>query len=602
MNLLLQPVDYIDNRVWRQSDFFQVFPLDGGGYFSFLDLVGGTDDYTVAEATVTGKIFDRFRAADGRVDWERYDQWDSIEMGVWLNRWYYLPSTSRLYWLTGDERFAKVVREIVEQWRLSVPLPKDYPAYFRTFRSGFDAGNRRIEQRACSTWCDFQLGQRILVVYWVAFFLSKSASWDHDAWSWLADLMVHHARLLHWADREGDFEPGNHQMLRGFALLHAAAMLAEAEERESWWELGERLMTMHATGDFTSEGISREGSFSYQLFLLAQFVHAAGLARAMGRTVPPEWSALLVKMARFLEATATPGLTTPVVNDGYEAELGPILDICRKQIAGFQLECGAKHGAKARLETFAHAGVAVLDAAEEKMPLRVLAECIPPYGHSGHWHAGKPTVLVWVAGRLLLGDCGCPNYDDPLYGTWYRRSPAHFTVTVDTQEDAEFVSDVRWDRPPSLNLARCDRTESGAVLLFENNGFRRLEHPVDYVRQLEYRRGEGLLIRDSLKSLNGVAAHTFRLHVPFLVPEVRPCGQDCVTATVGERRVWIRWHVTGGKSRAELTRRPVSVGSLQGEYPYLQIEVGGVPETEFAVKISPRHERTSSLSRTEDAQ
>ena len=583
---MLKPVNYVAEEIWRRADFYRVFPLDGGGHFSFLDIVGTTDDRAVAEATVSGKLFERFRDASGQVDWERYDRWDTIEMGVWLNRWYYLPSAARVYWLTGDEKFARSVRDIVAQWCAAVPAPEDYPSYFGKFRSGFDAGDRRTDERAHATWCDFQLAQRVLAAYWSAWFLRRSASWKSSDWSRLADLMTQHARWLYWTDRHGDFEPGNHQMLRGFALLHAAAMLKDTQASARWWDLGARMMTMHATGDFTAEGISREGSFSYQVFMLSQFAHAIALAEKVGKSVPPEWRDLAVKMAHFVKATTTPAGTTPVVNDGYEAAPGPVLDICGRQIPELATKCGAHEDDDIRLADFSEAGVAVLDARNTKQPLWLLAESMPPYGHSGHWHAGKPTVHVWVENEMLLGDAGCPNYDDPLYGSWYRRGPAHFTVTVDGKEDADFASDIRWRNPPSVKLTRCRRTRSGAEVHFESNGFLRLDSPVAYTRDIAFSEGSGLVIRDRLTSRDGGASHVFRLHVPFTVSDVRRTSPNSVAAAVGGGAASVSWQVTNGQPVVELTRKPVHIGSRRGQYPYLQVAVAGVPETEFILRIT----------------
>lgn len=583
---MLHPVNYVTEELWHRADFFQVFPLDGGGYFSFLSLVGATDDRAVAEATRTGRIFDRFRNRDGQVNWELHDRWDSIEAGVWLNRWYYLASTARMYWLTGDEGFSEAVLNICRQWVSSVPYPDDYAAYFNTFRSGFDAGNRRTGARACSTWCDFQLAERVLIAYWLPFFLAGSARWTHTDWARLEELMLRHARLLRLADRDGTFEPGNHQMLRGYALMHAAAMLRTAEESEAWWELGVRLMSLHAEGDFTSGGVSREGSFSYQLFMLSLFVHAMSLARAVNKEIPAEWGNVAKKMARFISLTATPALTTPVVNDGYEAPIGPVLDICREQFPELAEAVSPQRPQRLVLESFPDAGVAVLDARSGPGRLWLLTECLTPYGHSGHWHAGKPTLHVWVNDRMLLGDAGCPSYDDPLYGAWFRRGPAHFAVTVDGLEDAEFVSDIRWDKPPAVKVTRCEQVEGGAVIEFESDGFRRLSSPLSYRRLVSYTREGELTVRDVLRSQSGAAAHTFALHVPFLVQDVQLSAPDRVIARVGDHAASISWSVTNGKAVAQLLRKPVCVGARQGEYPYLQIEVSDVPETEFITRIA----------------
>ena len=218
-------------------------------------------------------------------------------------------------------------------------------------------------------------------------------------------------------------------------------------------------------------------------------------------------------------------------------------------------------------------------------PIWLLVDSMPPYGHSGHWHAGKPTLHVWVHGRMLLGDAGCPNYDDALYGAWFRRGPAHSAVTVDGCEDAEFVSDVRWDKPPRLEMTRCERTPDGAEISFESTGFHRLNDPVAYTRHVACSRDE-LVIRDCLRSQHG-APHIFRLHMPFLAEDVRADGPNRCVARLAGRSVSVEWHATAREPSAGFSEKPVSVGTRRGERPYLQVEVGGVQETEFLVRIRP---------------
>jgi hypothetical protein len=52
----------------------------------------------------------------------------------------------------------------------------------------------------------------------------------------------------------------------------------------------------------------------------------------------------------------------------------------------------------------------------------------------------------------------------------------------------------------------------------------------------------------------------------------------------------VSWAVGKGKINTQWTRKRVSIGALQGDYPHLQIDATGVPETEFITRISIRQE------------
>ncbi len=583
----LHPTNYIGKTALSKWDFYKLFPLDGGGYFTTVDIVGSTDDETIANATLTGKIFETFHKSNGAIDWERYDTWNTIEKGVWINRWYYLSSTARIYWLTRDDRYARVVVEILRQWFSSVPLPENYAEYHGRFNSGFDSGYRTQNEKAYSIWCDFQLGLRIIAAYWTSCFLEGSSCFDLEFQKLLSEMMLRHAKLLYWGDRKRKFEPGNHQLFRAYALLHAAAMFQDDMNSSKWWECGVHLMDLHAKHDFTPEGIGREGCFSYLLMIMSMYIYANALSKALKKKLPSSWDKLVARMSYFLLATATPANTTPVVNDGYAADLSPFLEVFRDYLPKQVSRRNLMRSKNPDLITFPVSGVATIRPGEDEKNFWLLAEGLEPYGHSGHWHAGKPSVHIWFEDRMILGDCGCPNYDDPLYGKWYRRGPAHFSLTVDGKEDAEFVSDIRWNRPPKIVLSQAKPIQNGYSLLFENSGYLHLKDPVEYKRLIEYSFARRILIHDILRSSSGNFFHNFRLHIPFLVEDVSFSDRKKeVVAMANGKRLHIRWNVSEGNPYVRLLHKEVTVDPWRGIYPYLTIEVRKVVKTEFTTEIT----------------
>ena len=84
-------------RFLREYDTWDFHPLDQGGRLVQLQVVGSEKD---------ADIVTTLRRPDFFVPWGEPIQWDrlestELEKSVWLNRWYYLPSFARLYWLTG---------------------------------------------------------------------------------------------------------------------------------------------------------------------------------------------------------------------------------------------------------------------------------------------------------------------------------------------------------------------------------------------------------------------------------------------------------------------------------------------------------------------
>ena len=54
-----------------ENDIFPFYVLDGGAFFFMNEIFGTTKSSDLLELTMSGKIFDPLRKANGEIDWER---------------------------------------------------------------------------------------------------------------------------------------------------------------------------------------------------------------------------------------------------------------------------------------------------------------------------------------------------------------------------------------------------------------------------------------------------------------------------------------------------------------------------------------------------
>jgi hypothetical protein len=256
--------DFPAARFLKEYEFWEYFPMDQGGRFVQLQLVGSEKD---ADMVAVARRPDFF--CDCRPD--------EIEKSVWFSRWYCLPSFARLHWLTGEQSYLDDLLRIFRR-----PIPGDLHAR------------------------DMQLAWRTLNLVW-CYRLSGVEE--------LRPAIESHAQKLTAEFSRQPLHAGNHQSHAALAMLLAARALNGDPSPAL------RILDHHCDAAFFADGNSIELSPGYYPFVAAIFREAYLLA-------PVErWRDRLVKCYRFLRAIQQPDGTTPPINDSSEVPVGPSLRI-----------------------------------------------------------------------------------------------------------------------------------------------------------------------------------------------------------------------------------------------------------------------------------
>lgn len=423
----------LPEELLMQYNFFELYPFDGGGRFIQQEIAGSVDDRMITEKIISGGALSPFHTG-GTLDFRKYEQWDTIEKSCWINRMYFIVSMARTAALNHDSGLAETVIGIVLDFhrRYRPPCGKEAVAALnrrvtesrdRDYNSG--NGNGATEYQ----WYDFQPAARIINVLHAMFFLRGFRAIDDEKWRLLDEFIRSNADVVCDGEEQLELAPGNHQALRGLALLYAARYFGE----ERYAKAGNRICNYHAVHDYLPDGMLIDMSPSYHIFE-AWIGRDAQIIGKLNR----EASAMLERAFEICARFCCPDGLSIVLNDGYPLDMRGFLKsiTCNPEKASHDFLLPDSHILFRKSEHF----FAVLDST-------------PCTGKYAHFHAGKNALTLWCSGHPFLIDSGCCGYDDPDFHLWFKQPEAHSTLLVNGCGDSILKGRYMWESFPENNFS-----------------------------------------------------------------------------------------------------------------------------------------------------
>ncbi|MBC8337123.1 MAG: alginate lyase family protein [Alphaproteobacteria bacterium] len=468
-------------------------------------------------------VLDLGRDSDIKVPWE-------------LSRLQWLIPVGQAYLLGGEERYAKAVRDVIEDWDKANPLAQGV------------------------NWaCTMDVALRGIALVWLFRVFHASAAWrDEDFRIRFLKLLYLHcdftARHLEWSDING-----NHLATNAAGLVIMGLFLGgggtDIGKPGQWATKGWRILSDELPQQVTPDGVDFEVSTAYHRLVTELFLLPALYRRAAGLDVPDNYSARLRKMAEFTAAYSRPDGSTPLWGDADDGRVLPFGGQVRNDhrylmaIIGIAFEDSslAAQASGHRGEVFWTLGP---DAAET-VPSRpvpstsrdfpdggvyimrhdqnsggdhVFIDCGPVgmAGRGGHGHNDCLSLEAVLDGVHLLTDCGTYLYSaDPEWRNDFRSTGFHNTPIVGGEEQNRFVRpEYLWslhnDAKPDVRLWSPGETtgENEDRFIGAHSGYRRLADPVTVVRGvLLDKTTHRLIISDHFE-----AAGEHRVRVPYHLP------------------------------------------------------------------------------------
>jgi Heparinase II/III-like protein/Heparinase II/III N-terminus len=474
-----------------------------------------------------------------------------------INRHLELVTLAQAWHLTGDERYARGARVLVDSWLRDCPYPRGV------------------------NWCA-SLEHAIRLVNWAFAWqlLGAEAAWvfrgeEGRAFRrrWLEGVYRHcHFIARHFSRHSS---ANNHLMGEATGLFIASLTWPLWPESGRWRSQARADLTREALLQTFEDGVNKEQAVWYHHSVADMLLTSGLCARANGCDFePPYWGAL-ESMLDFLASVmdvrggvpaigdADQGVLVrwvPTGPDGAEPPLpaAPWPGVYRSLLATgavlfkrpeFRLKAGVVDdktrwllgdeaaarfqeidAARARLparRAFPRGGYYILgDKLETSEEVRIVADA-GPLGYlsiAAHGHADALAFTLSIGGTPFLVDSGTFAYHtERAWRRYFRGTSAHNTVMIDGEDQSVFAGPFLWLQHAEATVDQFVCSPGLQVLVAHHDGYRRLADPVTHRRTWRYDTSSAMLAVCDELLCSG--AHTAEILWHF-APECRVTTED----------------------------------------------------------------------------
>jgi hypothetical protein len=465
--------------------------------------------------------------------WKEFDDVDCAETGnkkvIWeLNRHQHFFTLGAAFWLTGDERFAKLFAAHLNSW-----MEQNPPGMGINWASSLEVSLRAIS--------------------WIwAFSLFRHS--DH----FTPELFHRATKFLYAQGRHIEqylskyYSPNTHLTGEGLGLYYLGTQLPFLERAKQWRDLGEDILVAEVEKQLHPDGVYFEQSTWYQRYTVDFYSHFVLLRKMFGGAYYDAPAAAVENQMQrafaFLMTIMEPDGSTPIIGDDDGGRMLPLTgtdsDDFRGSVAvGAMIFRNSEQkfmAGSASEEIFWLMGPDGIEAYDSLPPLEPqrTSEDFPDGGYSvmrdgwsdtdnylmvdcgevgsltgGHGHADALSIEVAVHGRSLLVDSGTYTYHESSeLRDYFRSSMAHNTLVIDRVSSSVPGGIFAWkDRADAAKKAwiaeeRFDFFEGS------HDGYERLASPATHTRSILFLKNDYWIIRDLVET---EGQHEYSLNFHF---------------------------------------------------------------------------------------
>ncbi|MFO1378444.1 MAG: alginate lyase family protein [Steroidobacteraceae bacterium] len=414
---------------------------------------------------------------------------------VWeLNRHFHVVALAQAWSLTEDDRYSKAAVGTLKSWLTECPYPVGIN-WVSALELGIRLVNWYIASRLFGWWGDG----------------SEPVAGLQDSIYWHCKFIERH--------RSRHSSANNHLLGEMVGLYAAATAWGFWGESARWRDLARRTLIDELPRQVHDDGVSREQTVDYQMFVLQMLLIAGLIGEESGEPFPAEYWATVDRMLGFLESIADVGGNLPAFGDSDDGMLymlspqardsrlpdlmavraflnGTSTSAARSGEAARWLSTGFPRPvhwparSAARTRAFRDGGYFVLGDRFGKPDEVLLVADAAPLGFlsiAAHGHADCLSFVLSLGGVQVLVDPGTYCYhSDPTWRAYFKGTSAHNTVRVDGVDQSQSVGAFMWARKAEPELEAFDGALSPQRFVASHDGYRRLRDPVRHVREIRF--------------------------------------------------------------------------------------------------------------------
>ncbi|SME98604.1 alginate lyase family protein [Paenibacillus barengoltzii] len=461
------------------------------------------------------------------INWD-YRHNEDLEWLVMLNRARYMGELGQAYWLTGEESYAQAYIRLLKDWMTQNPLT--------------EAEVRESVGRSYNvkdTWRKLDSGIRI--THWLKgyYCVRRSKHWGTEEEALFLEAIRRHGMYLSIAYTSHDRQ-SNWGFLETNGLFQLALLFPEVEEAATWLQTAiERLVEMCQLQVY-DDGLQNEQSSMYHHEVLHCLFESVWLAELNRISLPSVLHDTLNRMFTASLTIVQPDGRQPNFSDSDSTDIRDVL----ARGAVLYRRGDLKSQAYSVLDYdgiwyFTQKGFELYEKLEVKAPDFVSKELTQSgyafmrsdwqrtarylwfdHGHMdvirAHGHDDALHISLFAYGREFLVDPGRCTYMENRDRQYFKESLQHNTVSVDGQTISEYVDSWKWNHV-ARSLGQVWRTTPEYdYAQGGHDGYWRLPHPVQLLRQILFVKPDYWVVVDTCRS-HGDAEHAYAL--PFHLAE-----------------------------------------------------------------------------------
>ena len=368
---------------------------------------------------------------------------------VWqLNRMYFWNAMGKVYWNTGEEKYAKAWCEQVVDWIQKNPNDLEHKYAWRSIEAGIRGYN----------WTG--LFQRFL----------DSPSFTPEVLVAFLNSCHDHAEYLMTIYRTGS----NWGLMEAEGMAFIAMTFPEFKESERWRNEAIRRLNNEINIQVYPDGHQRELAIGYHLGCIGWFLRTYELAKLnhLDDAFDDAYLERIEKMCEVPMKLCFPDGTNVPFGDAWSGTPGQhserFLEWSKlfKRDDFLYLATEGKEGVKPGATTYAlkESGLYSMRSSWDKQAICLVLKCGPDGG--GHCQPDNGTFDVYAGGRNLMPDAGSYIYSgDPEGRAWFRQTKIHQTLTLNGENSGYAPKLLLWKPGDGLD-----------ILVIENAGDDQLTH------------------------------------------------------------------------------------------------------------------------------
>ncbi len=368
---------------------------------------------------------------------------------VWqLNRMSFWEAMGKVYWHTGDEKYAKAWGEQLMDWTRKNPNDENHKYAWRSIEAGI-RGYRwtGLFQRFIDSP---SFTPEMLVAFLNSFY-------DHAEY-----LMTKYTTRSNWGLMEAE----------GMAFI--AITFPEFKNAEKWREEAFLRLNNEINIQVYPDGHQRELAMGYHLGCIGWFLRTYELAKMNGieNAFPDSYLERIEKMCEVPMKLCLPNGTNVQFGDAWEGTPGQHNNRFSEWAEFFgredflYLATDGKEGKKPDSTAYALpvSGLYSMRSGWDEDAVCLVLKCGPDGG--SHSQPDNGTFNLYAGGRNLMPDAGSYIYSgNPEGRAWFRQTKVHQTLTLDGKNSKYDPTLILWQPGDSLD-----------ILVIENKSYEDLTH------------------------------------------------------------------------------------------------------------------------------